>query len=355
MRVISARPYAPSKKNLLENGSFENYYAGAPQPQHVLSAPDGKGDRSSIERSSDASDGSMAVKQAWTSRDWGISLDACFTLEAVVRKESTYLVAVDAKVLTEGTAYLAVYLGDDAGTYVPADALEISSGEAYATFSASVQTDEYSRIRLVSRGPNPLKEYPCEVLWDNWRVAPVTEPEDTVFRYDPPEAGKDNLIANGSFEQWVPGEAAPAGFGVNLLRDAGLVLMQDARGAEATHTVEEYWPRSDKVENPFNVFHTVVTGLQAHTYYELSIKLDTLGSATTRAIVYAQGADGEPAGALASQVFPPKDGYTEYTLRFKTESEQQVIIAVKGPIDDGAYPTRALWDDWRLVEVKNGE
>ncbi len=354
MQVVSVTPlaYATSSNTIL-NGSFEEYYAGAPSPTGPFSVPPKESEYVEIERSNDASDGRIALKQTWKKRDWGLAPDETFSVALDASSETVYRVEVDANVLTESKPYLAVYLTDKADDTVALTALALEPGQGYSTYTAEFSTGPYTGILLVARGPNRKSEYPCEVLWDNLRLAKASDAGKEVVHYSPLQPESDNLLANGSFDRWLPGDVAPMGFcDAGPLLDS-ITLFREERKPEGGLAAHQYWSASDNKAGTWRLFHVIVDNLSPNTDYILTFEANTQNTMGGRIVINALSEDNGFAGTLASHGIQKSGGFKSYTIPFQTEESSRAAIIAKGPSDNQAYPARVTWDGWKLRKAGN--
>jgi hypothetical protein len=353
LQVVSIRPVGDEREaSLLPNGSFEDYYAGAPGPTgpYVHPAPDIG--HSTIQRSdAQPAEGRFAVAQEWRASDWEDAVDDLFgaTIEGL-RPQTAYTFRAQADPGEGLGGTIMLYFVREGGGYEPFHEIVVEPGAGFRTYSATFNTGPYTRLRIATLGPWQEGAYPSTILWDDWQLARATQDEiDSIAEL--PMAG---LLPNGSFEVWFYGASAPSGGYVPPAPALGhgQVDRIDKNLADGKYALKQTWTGSDSEDPVSALFGITLTGLAPNTPHRLRVRANTLGEGSGQIEVHGVGKPPAELLLLAAQPLQTAAGYREYTLEFDSGEHTSIRIATRGPKGDATYPNRVLWDDWHLEPVQ---
>lgn len=169
MRIISMTPIA--SKNLVPNGAFETYWAGAPAPEAFV-PPSAK--YSTLTRSSDM-DGTFSCMQTWSQSDFDLDMGNAFRTHLYgISPNSTFELTVDATNTDGIVAGISLFgIGDDGKTPKPllphAIALNTEKGHR-EKYRVTFQTKDGKRLVIATQGSIEGKEQ-GRVVWHSFVLA----------------------------------------------------------------------------------------------------------------------------------------------------------------------------------------
>jgi hypothetical protein len=185
MELISQESVPLAPPNLLSNGGFEEWVAGAPAPGG-FGAPSGR--FSSLARGpKDAAEGELAARQTWKSGD---GADSFWRQFHVVVKGITpgtpYRISVRAKNLSRNTVIIAASHIDMLAPPSPngerrlakiANVLQVDPTETFQEFTGSFTTHPAGsdQILLSVACLGDGNDFPATVVWDDWRLTEAVE------------------------------------------------------------------------------------------------------------------------------------------------------------------------------------
>lgn len=352
MRVVSVTRIddGPVSDDFVRLG-YEEWYPGAPRPtgpflgppKHIKLSP----------KISEMATGDVSLAVKWSKPDSRWSTERRFGMVFdTLRKNTEYEVALTA----EGDGSMPLYLEvhaqnqDDAETFsvpvaVPAVKLELAGErkEFKGVFVTGV-ADSYA-LTIVCFGSIPSDGLTA-VLGDV-RLRPMREVD---YRTEI-VATEENLIPNGSFEYWPPGEHLPLGPWSATEKDYKIETHM-RRAKHGVRCVHQTWGGNANVKLPVDEFGVDVVGLKRETEYIFTCYADSLK--TTAASIHVFGRD--EAGALKKlkspivTIRPQKSGFVLHEGRFTTGGYTEVrIVSAISPESGKGEKRRILWDDWRLV------
>ena len=180
MVLVSTTPLdTPPPKSLIENGSFENWYAGAPRPSGPYIAP---GDTSTITRVKGHS-GEVALSQQWTKADDKWNLKGRFTVQLANLEPTTdYTLSLEAKVLSGAPVAFELHGFDDKDTDYPISRrlFELTADQDWKEYTTTFSSGILHKATLVT-GCFEVKEgTPQELQIDNIRLTPAGDRKSVV-------------------------------------------------------------------------------------------------------------------------------------------------------------------------------
>lgn len=168
----------PESLGLIENSSFEKWYAGKPLPEGSFTLPDPALGHSMIEpHMRRAQDGKYVLQQVWSASDADDAPERLFGVEvAGLKPDTEYRFSCQVEPMHKFTASVGVY-GIDASGKMEAlrdPLLEVKPDKFWwRKLEGVFNTGAYQKIKIVTRGPAKSGAFPNRVLWDDWRLVPA--------------------------------------------------------------------------------------------------------------------------------------------------------------------------------------
>ena len=161
--------------SLIANGSFEDWILGRPKPEGPFSAPSTSPQSSTITPSiRTASDGRIALSQAWTSKDNADNPESLFGVELSGLKARTrYTFSCSAYHFAAQVHTIRFFAVRSDGRLMALTRMAVGEKQTYyqwEDYTFTVDMRSYTRLWIVSLGPESSNAYPFRVLWDNWRL-----------------------------------------------------------------------------------------------------------------------------------------------------------------------------------------
>ncbi len=349
MELISVTPISEvAGASLIPHDAFETWWAGAPAPaSEVVLIPQSG---STIERDSNgAADGLIAIRQTWTEKDsrwapqrlFGVRLENLTPMQ-----EYTFSAAFRA---ADGiSATIEVYADSEPGAplnHVALNWVEVMGDGNWQRVQARFSPGEFDSVRIVTAHYDAIPaESTVEVSWDEWRLSeqgPASWPE--------PEADGENLILNGSFETWVPGEPAPRGpFTAPGARFGHSSVVPWMIAPVGTTCAQQRWTESDQ-EDPVEGLFGVEAEVASGTDYEFRCVAHTGGK--YRCVVEVHAKDGASWKLLGSAELGADKAWQHGVVTFNSGDSSSVRIVTRSLESDAGYPSEVAFDAWKLQAV----
>ncbi len=353
MEVLAITPVEPlPPPPVIPADTFEAWWAGAPTPSSEAIVLPETG--SEITRAKgNATDGEIAFRQVWTKKDSPWNPERLFGVQVDELKPRTqYKLTGNALTEDDSSATIEVYgfTGKDERLWQMAvEWVQVNPGEGWQTFEGAFSTGDLTTIRITTACyKEVIPEAPSVVVWDGWQLEEAGPAEWAEVAPAP-----DNLIANGSFEVWVPGVPAPEGpfiaphDGMDHSRVTPMLLVHP----EGKASLRQDWRESDREDPPTTLFGVQLM-LEKNATYEFRMLAHMLK--TGAVAIEAYGIDeSNKVYTLAAPLVdvPEQNAWTKYSGQFNTGEYTKVRIVVRGPADAAAYPNQALFDSWQLVKA----
>lgn len=353
MEVLSIVPVetAPPPP-LIPASAFETWWAGAPAPASEAIVLPRKGAELSRAKGN-AADGELAIRQTWTAKDSPWNPENFFGVQVDELKPHTqYKLTGAAYTEDDSSATLEVYGFTGADTdlwHMDLGWVQVNPAEGWQTFEGAFATGELTTVRITAACyTEASEENPNTVLWDNWQLTEVGPAE-----WPEVKPTEDNLIANGSFEIWVPGAPAPRGpflaphEGMDRSRVTPLLLAHP----DGNVSLRQQWSESDREDAPTTLFGAQFM-LDENTTYEFRMLAHMMQTGTVTLEAYGIDENNKVYTLAAPLIeVPAQNAWTKYSGQFDTGEYEKVRIVVRGPADAAAYPNKALFDAWQLVQT----
>jgi hypothetical protein len=347
MRVVSVKPVEGMLSSReVYKFSFENWFPGAPRPTGPFITP---GDHIALfPADRQAADGNICMRIEWSSPDSKWSEQGRFgVILEDLEPETTYAVSLQAAAVSTLPVHLEAYALMQEDSFVPATlpVLTIRAEPPLETFEGTFTTGVESRTALLFSCIDIPDGQKYKLVIDDVQIEHVG-PANYASLEDPDGV---NLILNGSFEVWPPGASAPRG---PWQAPAGNSRIEPnlRRSEDGLRNLHQIWEDDDSADSPEALFGVDVEGLEKNKEYIFTCYGDSLRSFSADIAVYGRGADGTLAKIKDPLVTlrPSNRGFVELTGRFMSGPYTDVRIVSRGPGPGGEFPSRVLWDAWRL-------
>lgn len=165
-----------------------------------------------------------------------------------------------------------------------------------------------------------------------------------------------NMIANGGFEEWTEGMAAPVGFGLPDPRHSQ-VVMEEAQKAEGVRAAKQVWTEDDGIASFYKKLNVVQRNLDLQAQYTLRLSaanpsqntvVITIGDVDITGVPHSDGS--YPIANTKNVItIEPRTAMTEYTAAITPGLPGGAVIICTGIVGGLKEPGGAvIWDNWDL-------
>lgn len=197
----------------------------------------------------------------------------------------------------------------------------------------------------------------------NWRSEPRWLSQEAGFAPDNVKhlrARAENLLANGSFEEWADDVAVP--LDAMLSQSSSERSLRELFAAAHGHfALRQLWSGSCSFEDYLKRFYVYTPNVRPGGHYTLWLKAMNLSRRTfaIAAILAYEDAQGERKFRVihpAAVRVPPEMTYRRFKGKFAVpdiDAKRWTLILAPLSIDEEQVPADIIWDDWCLVENPN--
>lgn len=169
MALISVAPVtdagADDGANLIANGTFGTWWAGAPSPQSYL-MPTERFSR--IRRKPGIIDAGFAAQQTWRKSDMDQAIEDLFHTRVELEAGTIYTLSVAVEKVSGQNPSIWIFEFDGSGQPIPVDTPLIKLGPSTGIYKQYIRSFAPKRSGLVVIAAR--SDGPSEVIWHEWRL-----------------------------------------------------------------------------------------------------------------------------------------------------------------------------------------